>query len=110
MRDSRNSTREQDVMSQAAQPDSHHSKEKVVVAYVAGNAEEAMVIRGLLASNGIYSPGSESTDPFPLNEPLDASHGVDILVLESQAEKARQLIDENIKDNAAASSSDSSDE
>ena len=97
-------------MSQAAQPDSHHSKEKVVVAYVAGNAEEAMVIRGLLASNGIYSPGSESTDPFPLNEPLDASHGVDILVLESQAEKARQLIDENIKDNAAASSSDSSDE
>ena len=97
-------------MSQAAQPDSHHSKEKVVVAYVAGNAEEAMVIRGLLASNGIYSPGSESTDPFPLNEPLDASHGVDILVLESQAEKARQLIDENIKENAAASSSDSSDE
>ena len=97
-------------MSQAAQPDSHHSKEKVVVAHVAGNAEEAMVIRGLLASNGIYSPGSESTDPFPLNEPLDASHGVDILVLESQAEKARQLIDENIKDNAAASSSDSSDE
>ena len=60
-------------MSQAAQPDSHHSKEKVVVAHVAGNAEEAMVIRGLLASNGIYSPGSESTDPFPLNEPLDAS-------------------------------------
>ena len=97
-------------MSQTAQPDSHHSKEKVVVAHVAGNAEEAMVIRGLLASNGIYSPGSESTDPFPLNEPLDASHGVDILVLESQAEKARQLIDENIKENAAASSSDSSDE
>ena len=97
-------------MSQAAQPDSHHSKEKVVVAYVAGNAEEAMVIRGLLASNGIYSPGSESTDPFPLNEPLDASHGVDILVLESQADKARQIIDENLKDNAAASSSDSSDE
>ena len=97
-------------MSQAAQPDSHHSKEKVVVAHVAGNAEEAMVIRGLLASNGIYSPGSESTDPFPLNEPLDASHGVDILVLESQADKARELIDEYLKDNAASSSSDSSDE
>ena len=97
-------------MSQAAQPDSHHSKEKVVVAHVAGNAEEAMVIRGLLASNGIYSPGSESTDPFPLNEPLDASHGVDILVLESQANKARQLIEDYLKDNAASSSSDSSDE
>jgi hypothetical protein len=97
-------------MSQAAQPDSHHSKEKVVVAHVAGNAEEAMVIRGLLASNGIYSPGSESTDPFPLNEPLDASHGVDILVLESQANKARQLIEDYLKDNAASSSSDSADE
>jgi hypothetical protein len=97
-------------MSRAAQPDSHHSKEKVVVAHVAGNAEEAMVIRGLLASNGIYSPGSESTDPFPLNEPLDASHGVDILVLESQADKARQLIEEYLKDNAASSSPDSSDE
>ena len=97
-------------MSQAAQPDSHHSKEKVVVAHVAGNAEEAMVIRGLLASNGIYSPGSESTDPFPLNEPLDASDGVDILVLESQAEKARQLIEDYLKDNAASSSSDSADE
>ena len=97
-------------MSQAAQPDSHHSKEKVVVAHVAGNAEEAMVIRGPLASNGIYSPGSESTDPFPLNEPLDASHGVDILVLESQANKARQLIEDYLKDNAASSSSDSADE
>jgi len=97
-------------MSQAAQPDSHHSKGKVVVAYSAGNAEEAMVIRGLLASNGIYSPGSESTDPFPLNEPLDAGHGVDILVLESQADKARQLIEEYLKDNAASSSSDSSEE
>jgi hypothetical protein len=94
----------------SAKPEPHHSKEKVVVAYVAGNAEEAMVIRGLLASNGIYSPGSESTDPFPLNEPLDASHGVDILVLESQADKARQIIEENLKDNAAASSSEPSGE
>jgi hypothetical protein len=97
-------------MSQRARPDPHHSKEKVVVAYVAGNAEEAMVIRGLLASNGMDSPGSESTDPFPLNEPLDASHGVDILVLESQADEARRLIAEYVKDNAASSSAESSDE
>jgi hypothetical protein len=96
-------------MSQSAKPDPHHSREKVVVAYAAGNAEEAMVIRGLLESNGIESPGSGSTDPFPVSEPLDGGHGVDIFVLESQADEARKLIEEYLKDNADSSSSDSSD-
>jgi len=90
-------------MSQGAKPDPHHSKEKVVVAHVAGSAEEAMVIRGLLASAGIDSPGSSSADPFPVNEPLDGSHGVDVLVLESQADEARRLIAEYVKDNASSS-------
>ena len=97
-------------MSHGAQRDPHHSREKVVVAYTAGSAEEAMVIRGLLASNGIRSPGSDSTDPFPLNEPLDASHDADILVLESQADEARRIIEEYLKDNADSSSSDSAEE
>ncbi len=99
-------------MSQGAKSDPHHSREKVVVAHVAGNSEEAMVIRGLLASAGIDSPGSSSTDPFPMSEPLDASHGVDVLVLESQADEARRLIAEYLKDNAASSSDsdDSSDQ
>jgi hypothetical protein len=99
-------------MTQSAKPDPHHSQEKVVVAYAAGNAEEAMVIRGLLASNGIHSPGSASTDPFPMSEPLDGSHGVDVLVLESQADKARKMIAEYLKDNASSSSDpdDSSDQ
>ena len=99
-------------MSQGAKPDPHHSQEKVVVAYSAGNAEEAMVIRGLLASNGIDSPGSASTDRFPMSEPLDASHGVDVLVLESQADQARKLIEEYLKDNESSSSDsdDSSDQ
>ena len=90
-------------MSQSAKPDPHHSQERVVVACAAGNAEEAMVIRGLLASNGIDSPGSASTDPFPMSEPLDGSHGVDVLVLESQADEARKLIAEYVKDNAPSS-------
>ena len=97
-------------MSQGAnESDPHHSREKVVVAFAAGNAEEAMVIRGLLESNGIESPGSGSMDPFPVSEPLDGGHGVDVLVLESQADEARRLIAEYVKDNAASSSSDSSD-
>jgi hypothetical protein len=93
-------------MSQSANPDPHHSREKVVVAHVAGNTEEAMVIRGLLASAGIDSPGSSSSDPFPMSEPLDASHGVDVLVLESQAEEARRLIAEYVKDNAGSAASE----
>lgn len=99
-------------MSQSAKRDPHHSQERVVVAYAAGNAEEAMVVRGLLASNGIDSPGSASTDPFPMSEPLDGSHGVDVLVLESQADEARKLIAEYLKDNASSSldSDDSSDQ
>ena len=97
-------------MSQGAKPGPDHSKEKVVVAYAAGNAEEAMVIRGLLASNGIYTPGSESTDPFPLSEPLEGNPEVEIRVLESQAKKAQKIIEEYAKDNTASSSSDSSTE
>ena len=97
-------------MSQGAQFDPHHSREKVVVAHVAGNAEEAMVIRGLLASAGIDSPGSASMDPFPVSEPLDGSHGVDVLVLESQADEARRIIAEYVKDNAIADDAEEADE
>jgi hypothetical protein len=93
-------------MSQDTKHDPHHSCEKVVVAHVAGNSEEAMVIRGLLESAGIDSPGSSSSDPFPMSEPLEASHGVDILVLESQAAEARRLIAEYAKGNAATAGSE----
>ena len=93
-------------MTQGAKSDPHHSKEKVVVAHVAGNTEEAMVIRGLLASAGIHSPGSASNDPFPMSEPLDGSHGVDVLVLESQAAEAQRLIAEYVKGNAGPAGSE----
>jgi hypothetical protein len=107
---SRNSTREQEIMSYGAKPEPDHSKEKVVVAYAAGNGEEAMVIRGLLASNGIYTPGFESTDPFPLSEPLEGNPEIEIRVLDSQVKKAQQIIEEYVRDNDASSSSDSSNE
>jgi hypothetical protein len=68
--------------------------EPSVVAYRAGSAEEAMVIRGLLESAGIVSPGSASSDPFPIPENPENPHGVEIVVLESQAEDAREIIEE----------------
>jgi hypothetical protein len=96
-------------MSQGAKPEPDHSKEKVVVAYIAGSATEAMVIRGLLASNGIDSPNFDPADPFPLSEPLEGNHEVEIFVLESEADRARQIIEEYLNDDAVSSSSDSAD-
>jgi hypothetical protein len=71
-----------------------YSNERVVIAHMAENATEALVIRGLLESKGIQSPGSVSTDPFPIPENPEGPHNVEIFVLESQAEEARKIIAE----------------
>ncbi|HYL68689.1 MAG TPA: hypothetical protein VEX69_05960 [Candidatus Limnocylindria bacterium] len=86
-----------------------HSHERVVVVHTAGTTAEAMVIRGLLESEGMRSPGSVSTDPFPLREPPEGTHGVEIYVLESQMEKARRIIAEHLKKNDADSASETED-
>jgi hypothetical protein len=71
-----------------------YSNERVVIAHMAENATEALVIRGLLESAGIRSPGSVSTDPFPIPENPEGPHNVEIFVLESQADEARKIIAE----------------
>ena len=78
-----------------------HSNERVVVAHVAESATEAMVIRSLLESAGIATPGSVSTDPFPIPEDPENPHNFEILVLESQADEARRVIAEYLAGNAA---------
>lgn len=79
-----------------------HSRERVVVAHIAGTTAEALVIRGLLESAGIVSPGYGSADPFPLREAPKGTHGVEIYVLESQVEEARRVIEEYQKGSEAA--------
>jgi hypothetical protein len=74
-------------------------RDKAVVVHTAGSATEAMVIRGLLESAGISSPGSSTTDPFPMDEPREGVRGTDVLVLQSQANEARRIIAEYIKSN-----------
>jgi len=86
-----------------------HSKERLVVVHTAGTLAEAMVIRSLLESEGIPSPGSVSTDPFPLREPPEGTHGVESYVLESQAEKAGRIIAEHLQCKAPGSSAKSKD-
>jgi hypothetical protein len=77
-----------------------HVNEELVVAHVADNVTEAMVIRGLLQSAGIDSPGSVSSDPFPIPENPEGPHGTEIFVLESQVEEARKVIEEYTKSDA----------
>lgn len=79
--------------------DSGHNKEKIVVIHAAGSATEAMVIRGLLQSAGIESPGSGTSDPFPMAESGDAFRDSDVIVLESQADEARKVIAEYLRSN-----------
>jgi hypothetical protein len=86
--------------------ESYHAQERVVVAHTAGTASEAMVIRSLLESAGIHSPGSVSSDPFPMNESPEGTHVAEIYVLESQADDARKLIAEYQKGNAAGGEKD----
>jgi hypothetical protein len=68
------------------------TREAVVVVHHAGTWTEAVVIRGLLRSAGIDSPAPTSTDPFPMREPPKGTHGVEILVLASEADEARRII------------------
>jgi hypothetical protein len=56
-----------------------------------------MVIRGLLESEGISSPGSVSHDPFPLRETPEGTHGVEVYVLESRAEEAKKIIAQHLR-------------
>ncbi len=93
--------------------DRDHSQEKTVVIHTAGSATEAMVIRGLLQSAGIESPGSVTSDPFPMGEAGDAFHDSDVIVLASQADEARRVIADYLQSNEGIeleSSEESSDE
>jgi hypothetical protein len=81
--------------------------ERTVLVHTAGTWTEAVVIRGLLESAGIASPGSDSTDPFPLREPPEGTHGTEIVVLESRAEEARRLISEYLASNESIEADES---
>jgi hypothetical protein len=75
----------------------HSARERVVNVHTAGTTSEAMVIRGLLESEGISSPGSVSHDPFPLRETPEGTHGVEVYVLESRAEEAKKIIAQHLR-------------
>jgi len=84
-------------------------QERSVVVHTAGTLSEALVIRALLESAGIQSPGSVSSDPFPLRESPEGTHGEEIVVLESDAELAKEVIAAYLKGGAAETAGSSGD-
>ena len=80
------------------------SQERMAVAYTAVTASEAIVVRGLLESAGIYAPSLDAAEPFPFNEPSELTRGTDVYVRESQVAEARNIIEEYMKSNKAEGS------
>ena len=80
------------------------TRERSIVVHTAGSATEAMVIRGLLESVGIASPDSAPADQFPMRQPPEGTHGVEIVVLESRAAQAREIIHDYLDDSEIESS------
>ncbi len=74
----------------------------------AGSSTEAVVIRGLLESAGLASPGSAGSDPFPMREPPEGFRDTDIVVLESKAEEARKIIADYLSSNDSIQIEDTS--
>ncbi|HUO33432.1 MAG TPA: hypothetical protein VMU43_00430 [Candidatus Acidoferrum sp.] len=85
-------------------------RDKVVNIHTAGTIAEAMVIRSLLESAGILSPDPIVSDPFPLREPPEGTHGVEIYVLESKAAEAEKIISEYLHSDDSVEETDSDDE
>lgn len=71
-----------------------HTGERISVVYTAGSWIEAVVVRGLLESAGIESPALGDGN---LPEITPMFSGIEIYTLESQAERARQLIAEHLR-------------
>ncbi len=70
------------------------AREAIVVVHVARSWAEAVVVRGLLENCGIASPDLGDGNPSQLPSLGSFLYGIEIYALESQAERARQLIAE----------------
>lgn len=85
-------------------------RDKVVSVHTAGTIAEAMVIRSLLDGAGILSPDPIVSDPFPLREPPEGTHGVEIYVLASQVGEAEKIIEDYLRSDDSIEVADSSED
>jgi len=84
------------------------SKEPMALAYTTATATEAIVVRGLLESAGIYAPNPDAAEPFPFNEPSELTHSTDIYVAASRVDEARKIIEDYLRANASGDSAEAS--
>lgn len=76
--------------------------ERAVLVHTADSFGEAIVIRGLLGSAGLRSPGPLSSHLLPVSETWN-SCDKDVYALESEADEARKLIEEYLRTEATES-------
>lgn len=77
------------------QPDSLPTDEAIVRVHTARSWTEAVVVRGLLESAGIAATELGVAGPTPMPDLAPLLYGIDIFVLKSQQDSARQLIAEH---------------
>jgi len=87
-------------------PENPNPKERLVRVFDAEQESEALVVRGLLESNGIES----LTQPVDLEQDLFPVGGVAILVREQQADEAKELIEAYRQEEPASENEQISDE
>jgi hypothetical protein len=76
-------------MAQSGKP---AAEDPFVVIYETETAEEATILRGLLQSAGIESPPTVFSDPFPLPNFSEVTHGTEVIVRASQVDDANQIL------------------
>lgn len=75
-------------------PDPLRTNERLVSVHTARSWVEAVVVRGLLESGGIPATELGAGSPSPVPDLAPLLYGIEIHVLQSQAEAARKLIAE----------------
>jgi hypothetical protein len=76
------------------QPDPPPTDEAIVPVHTSRSWTEAVVVRGLLQSEGIAATELGVGTPSPMPDLAPLLYGIEIFVLASQAERARRLIAE----------------
>jgi hypothetical protein len=76
------------------QPDPLRTDEAIVAVHTSRSWTEAVVVRGLLESEGITATELGVGTPSPLPDLAPVLYGIEIFVLASQADRARGLIAE----------------
>jgi len=92
------------------QPDPPRTDEAIVAVHTSRSWTEAVVVRGLLQSEGIAATELGLGTPSPLPDLAPLLYGIEIFVVASQADRARRLIAEYLAGEDIEADPENSDE